>query len=478
MDQDWAWEEWKGAVELEVRVRGSMADLCARLAAQPGLSFSAAAGSAGRQAFARLGSLVPTGAPEVGAAAPTGNPPEWTPSPEPAPLLAGHVAQTVARCRAYPWVLVAQDTTEFHFPHTPIPIAAGGLGPTNTEPRKRGMFGHAALALSPAGLPLGVLSLALWSRDPAAHGQRTTRKQRPTAQKESQKWLAGVAAVEAALPPEQPVVLLQDREGDVFDLLAQSRRPQTFLLLRAAQDRKVQWQTPTGETASGRLFIVAATAPVLGSLAVRVPRRLGQEAETATLTLRAVQLTVCAPQPAPGAHRATPQLVTVVHAHETTPPAGQSPIEWVLVTTLPLSTGAEVAEAVGYYACRWRIERLHYVLKSGLQVEAAQHERRTTLDRALALYYLVAWRLLWLTYLGRISPAHPATEAFAPAELRILGHVTRRPVGTLGEAVLALGVLGGYTPHRSALPPGVKVLWRGYRRLQAALLGYRAREAE
>lgn len=475
MELDWASQELKYATALEARVRGSIADVCAALAAAPGVSFTAAAGERGRQAVTRLGSVVSrTSEPP---AAEAGAAPAWSPSPEPARLLAGHVVQTAARCSAYPLVLAAQDTTELHFPHSRIPLVAAGLGPTSTEPHKRGMLAHATLALSPEGLPLGVLDLALWSRDPDEFGQRAQRKQRATLQKESQKWLHGVAAVEAALPAAQPVLVIQDREGDVFALLAQPRREATTLLLRAAQDRKVTWLAGDGSRQQGRLFSVVAHGSVFGALTVQVPRRKGQEEEQATLELRALQLEVRPPQSWRVAERPPAQLVTVIQALEVAPPAGQPPIRWVLVTTHAVATAADVVQMVGYYACRWRIERLHYVLKCGLDVEAAQHARRPALDQALALFYLVAWRLLWLTYLGRLAPTLPATTVFSAVELQILGHATRRPVSTLGAAVVALGVLGGYTPYRSALPPGAKVLWRGYRRLHDAQLGYGAAQA-
>lgn len=367
MDPDWASRELRYATALDVRVRGSIADVCAALAAAPGVAFSAAAGTDGRQAFGRLGppvKKVPEWPEDTAEPAPESAPadPEvapWRPSSEPARLLAGHVVQTVERCRAYPLVLAAQDTTELHFPHSRIPLAAAGLGPTSTEPHKRGMLAHSTLALSPEGLPLGVLDLALWSRDPEEFGQSAQRNQRATAQKESQKWLHGVTAVEAALPPEQPVLVIQDREGDVFAWLAQLRRENTHLLFRAAQDRKVAWRDADGAAQQGRLFAVAAASPVCGTLTVQIPRRKGQDEEQATLELRAVQLHVCAPQNWAKADRPPAQLVTVIQALEVAPPAGQPAIRWVLVTTHPVARPADVVQMVGYYACRWRIERLH-----------------------------------------------------------------------------------------------------------------------
>lgn len=477
MENDWAWWELKGAPDLDVRQRGSMADLCERLAAQPGLSFSAAAGTAGRQAFGRLGTWAgATGEVEaLGAAA---SPSESGSGLGADALLAGHRQQTAQRSTAYPLVLVAQDTTEFQFPASTIPTGEAGLGPTSRAAASRGLLSHSALALSPQGLPLGLVHLALWARDPASHGQRSLRRQRELADKESHKWLEGVTAVEACFPAEQPVLVIQDREGDVFGLLAQTRRPQTFLLLRAAQNRKVQWLTPAGERTTALLFAAAAASPVVGEVTVHLPRRRDPEDTAATLELRVTQLEVQVPRHARAGTVRVAQTVTVVRARELTPPPGEAAIEWVLVTTLPVETPAQAAEVVGYYACRWRIERLHYVLKSGLQVEAGQYETRATLERALALYYLVAWRLLWLTYLGRVAPERAAEAVLTAAELQVLRHATRRSVHTVGEAILALGVLGGYTPYRRALPPGAKVLWRGYQRLQAALLGYRARQEE
>lgn len=496
MDPDWAGKEFKKATALDCRTRGTVADLVERLVTYSEKPFSVAAGEAGRQVFWRLGrrtlpSAEPVGPPEAGCL-PLPEAEGATPAVAaggetgqrlgPAQLLAGHFYQTAQRSQEYPLVLVAQDTTELHFPHTTIPCEAGGLGPTGTERNKRGLFAHSALALSPDGLPLGLLHLALWSRDPAAHGQGAQRRSREVAEKESQRWLDGVAAVEATLPVEQPVVVIQDREGDIFALLSQPRRAQTFLLVRAAQDRKVEWQSAPGRSERSRLFTVAAAGSLVGNLTVRVPRRQGQDEAQATLEIRVSRMEVQPPSRLTVAERkrldAAPVAVTVIRAHEPAPPRGAPAIEWVLVTTLPVETAADAVQVVGYYALRWRIERLHFVLKSGTKVEQSQQQSRAALERALALYYLVAWRLLWLTYLARIAPELPATVVFTHAEIRILARGSRKPVKTIASAVRALAILGGYVPYRSALPPGVKVLWRGSLELRAALFGYETRDEE
>src|SRR5687768_7248676 len=186
MDMAWACTEMAGAHVFDGRRITSLTRICEKLAMNTGVSFSAALGSDSRQAAHRIFEqpmITPTG------------------------LLAGHVAQTAARCRAYPLVLVAQDTTAFDFsshPHTT------GLGPTNDATTGWGLFGHGALALTPEGEPLGLLHLDLWARDPAEHGKKHTRQRKRTEQKESRKWGDSHAAVEAALPDGPQVLLIQD----------------------------------------------------------------------------------------------------------------------------------------------------------------------------------------------------------------------------------------------------------------------------
>ena len=64
------------------------------------------------------------------------------------------------------------------------------------------------------------------------------------------------------------------------------------------------------------------------------------------------------------AHRSatTPSAppLTVVLAREIAPPDGIEPIEWLLVTTLAVTTAADAERIVTWYRSRWRIERFHF----------------------------------------------------------------------------------------------------------------------
>jgi len=455
MHEEWARQEMNGAAVGDRRSRRSLAELCARLAAQPQASFSAACGPAGRQAARRLFRR-----PDTSVQA----------------LLTGHYAQTAQRAAAHSLILVAQDTTSFDFSAHPT---VTGRGPIDAHPQRHGLLAHAALALTPAGEPLGLLHLACWRRSVAAHGTTRTRRQRHPSEKESQKWGAGLAGVEAAWPtsPTAPTVLLiQDREGDVFAFLAAPRRPRTHLLIRAAQARKVQvpGTTPDPTSASsGTLLAVAAAAPVVGQLTVTVAAKRGREERTAVLTLRATAVTLLPPRHAKAGEPREPQLVWVVRATEVHPPAGEAGLDWVLVSTLPIADETGARQLVQYYALRWRIERLHYTLKSGCEVEELQHDTAEALEKALALYYVVAWRLLWLTYTARATPERPAAELLAPEEVAVLRRATKQAVETAPQAVRAIARLAGWRGYRSAPDPGVKMLWQGLRRLTDLVEGWR-----
>jgi hypothetical protein len=128
---------------------------------------------------------------------------------------------------------------------------------------------------------------------------------------------------------------------------------------------------------------------------------------------------------------------------------------------------------MGYYTRRWTIERFHYTLKSGLRVERFQIDDAQSLEQALAVCFVVAWQLLWLTHLAREDPEGPATEVLTADELQVLSAAERRPIGTRRQVIRALAKLGGFPGNPSAGEPGVKTLWLGLTRFASMVQGWR-----
>jgi hypothetical protein len=463
MATEWAAAEMKGAKLGDQRQVKSVIRICAAVAAQPDLSLSAACGPAVRQAAHRIFKHEDT---TVEA------------------LLAGHFEETAQRAADLPLVLIAQDTTAFVYGQSQIV----GLAPINQKTTSQALYGHSALALTPGGTPLGVWHLSLWGAVDEAKSSAEGRK-RAREDKASWKWFEGLEAVAARLPTGCEGLLIQDRESDIFDFLAEKRPPRLHLLLRAAQNRRVEYEraeagVSAGETRTerGLLFDVAAGAPLLGHCRVTVaakPASGGKPAQPtrqAELAVRATEVQVQRP------HKHTETAlagvsVWLLEASEVNPPEGVEPLRWVLLTTLPLPDLEAACRVLGYYSRRWLIERLHYTLKSGLGAEKLQIDDAVSLAHALALYYVIAWRLLFLTHTAREHPDAPATTVLATDEVAVLEAFIGKPIRTAAEAVLAVACLGGYEHYQNAPPPGVKTLWRGQVRLDGMRLGWQLAHA-
>ena len=309
-------------------------------------------------------------------------------------------------------VLLIQDTTSLNYTsHT----ATTGLGPIGTAKQQaQGFFVHTCLAASTAGTPLGLAAQYLWARDPEAVGSAQQRRGREWAEKESYRWLTVEAASRAGIPDTVETVTIADAEADIFALFAAPRPPQAHLLIRVAQpQRRLEDGQVLGET--------AAAAPVWGHYTVPLQARATRPARTAVCTLRVCPVTLRPPvsQP-PGRPYREPVRLTALWVEETQPPAGQEPLQWLLLTTLPVASFLEAATYVGYYSLRWLIEQYHFVLKTGCHVEQLQLQGEDRLERAAATACLVAVRLLWLTYLAREQPEAPCTVAFSEPEWQAL----------------------------------------------------------
>lgn len=383
-------------------------------------------------------------------------------------ILEPHREATLERIAQHPVVLIAQDTTELDFtPHAPR-----GAGPL-TSPNRRGFLDHTSLAMTPQRLPLGVVDFDLYARSDEGFGESKKRQYEPLETKETFRWLQGYrqACAVARAVPETQVVSVADCEGDLYEVFleAQQAGGEAEYVVRAGKNRSLTERDPeAGDAAYVKLRDAIAEAPALGNEQLELGRTPQRKARTAPVEIRAQAVQIKAPY---RRHERLPNLtLNVVWVREVDPPEGVEPLDWLLITSLPIDSLEQVLQVVDYYAVRWTIEVYFRVLKTGCRVEEIQLETEARLRPCLMLYRIIAWRVLYLTILGRECPDLPCDVVFTAAEWMAVYRIVRQSdppedPPPLSEFLRILAVLGGYNDRRNERPPGPQSIWIGLRRM-------------
>lgn len=390
----------------------------------------------------------------------------------PEKVLEPHRDATLDRVKQFPVVLCIQDTTELDYTSKP---QIQGLGPLTYE-SGLGLYIQPTLAVTPERLCLGVVDQWTWVRDPEEHGgkNRQHRLKRSIEEKESFRWVEGYRRVcdwQSTLP-ETRLVYVADRDSDLYELFEAGQSGEADWLIRGQQDRALVGGTPLWQSLR-EAEIVGTLEFDLAAAPQRAKRRVVQTLRTARVKLR----------PPYRPDKKLPVLeVTAILAREEEPPAGVEPVEWLLLTNLPVQSAQEAQEKVQWYLCRWQIEIYFRILKSGCKVEDLQLQERDRLEVALALYMIVAWRVLFLLMLGRTTPEISCEVALAPEEWKAVYLVTQKKKPPhqppwLQEMLVMIAQLGGFLARKGDGLPGPKALWIGLQRTRDFVLALEAREA-
>ena len=287
-------------------------------------------------------------------------------------VLKPHVEATYKRVEQEDFVLIVQDTTELDLTRPQQQVK--GAGPMDCDAR-RGAFFHPMVAFSFAGVALGLVGHKTWAREalkklPASE-KCDERRKTPIEEKESFRWLEGLDASKrtAQACTETTCVCVGDSEADIYELFvahAQSNTTNLHLLVRAGQNRNTtgddDWKDQVRKAAKIGTQSVCIRAREAKIDIKPSARTASREARTAELEIRKTTIEVARPIHA-SAKLPKHLTVNVVLCEETNPPAGEQPICWMLVTTLPIETDEDVQRIIRSYCIRWQIEanHAHYV---------------------------------------------------------------------------------------------------------------------
>ena len=313
-------------------------------------------------------------------------------------ILAPHRGRTLRRMQGERTVLCVQDGTDLTFAEYPGCAGLGLIGTNATPQGTRRLHMHSTMALSTEGIPLGVPQIQFEAPD--GRGQRGQPPEEPN----TSRWIRSLrecAALAARLKGTRAVSVM-DRKGDARAVFEEQRELRRVEVLVRARHKRVlgerRWRLfdRVRQQRAGKELVIE-----IQPLSARRDTRR-QEARTASVSLR--WRTVELPGRSP---RKGPLPLQLVHVWEEEPPEGAEPVEWYLITTLPVDSSEAAERILNWYRLRWRITGWHRILKTGCKVEYLGHRTRERIQRAVTIKAVIAWRLAAMTLLGQETPELP-----------------------------------------------------------------------
>lgn len=381
------------------------------------------------------------------------------------------------------YVVCIQDTTEINLSsHSRRINKDDFIGTTNAKNSQGlGFFLHPSLVLDAQnGTPYGYAAIKVWNR-PLKFSSKFERgyNKLPIEEKESYKWLEVSKNTQSSLKNIVPsMVIVQDREGDIYEQFATIPDATTELLVRARTDRKLKDKT--------NLFSNLATEPALGSYKIEVDAcaKTKRKKRTATIEIRYKEVELKRPKNV--SKSIAPSLkLYFIEASETGYNA-KDKICWRLLTTMHVENVEIAKNCIEWYSWRWTIEEVFKILKKeGYNIEASELEYASSVRKLSLLIMEVVLKL----FLMRLAYAEPELEissksCFTSDEEEFLEHQIENLEGKtekqknpykqkdLKRYVWVIARLGGWKGYESKRHPGITTLWIGLKYFKSAMEGW------
>ena len=336
-----------------------------------------------------------------------------------------------------------------------------GLG--YSSEKTLGINSHNCVLFTPVGVPIGLMEQRVSTRlEGKSEKSDHEKRSRPIEEKESYRWLETMKTAAANAPEGVTLIHIADREGDIYELYALAEQTGERFVIRATHNRR--------STEDTLIMDELSESAVAGKVKVVIPenhKTKAKERET-VLSVRYKSFDVKKPHFLNREKKLPPSLtLNLISVTEENAPEGAEPIEWLLMTNLELDTVEDAIQVVDYYRQRWKIERFHFVLKSGCEIEKIQQRSVDAIELVLLMYSIIAIHIMMLTYTARTAPDTPCSLIFSDDEWKTLyraATLTREAPSepySIADAVRFVAKLGGFVGSPSDGPPGLKVIWLG-----------------
>jgi hypothetical protein len=392
-------------------------------------------------------------------------------------IISEHCKRTKIRADYLDTILAIQDTCYISYNNHP---KTEGL--CQIRGNVKGLVMHTTFGVTPVGEPIGILHQKIWSREPDLKKSRNYRLI-PIEEKEPFKWIEALRESIRLLSSSQKqkkVISIADREADIFEFIDEHRKLNASFIIRAKADRSVNKETRRSKTKETLWGYLEKTKPST-LIEVEVPKKKGQPKRIAKVAVAFNKVIFQPPTNKTKDRNGVLESlkVNVVFAKEVDPPQNVEPLEWMLLTDLPVENEEDALQIVAFYKIRWSIEEYHKILKSGCTVEECRFKTAERLIRYIALMSIIAWRLYYITHVARSrGDDADCTTILAEYEWKALylkmssTKILPDKPPTIAQVIRWIAKLGGFLGRKNDNNPGITVIWRGWTRLTEIVDAY------
>ncbi|MFD2323574.1 IS4 family transposase [Mucilaginibacter galii] len=376
-------------------------------------------------------------------------------------------------------VLAIQDTTEIDLGrHYNRINKSSGIGTLDGGfERHIGFKVHPSLVLDACtGFPLGYSEIRVWER-PFEQPLKRERnyQQQSIEEKESYKWFDTSNRTKLCLKQAEAVIIIQDREGDIFEQFVTVADEKTYLLVRSRVNRKLD--------NAGKLWDELDRSTLLGSYMIQIDAdsRSKEPARQAEIEVRSIKASVCSPS-----KNSPPLTLYAVEAREVNSSA-KEPVLWRLLTNWSVESYDQAKLIIEWYGCRWVIEEVFRSLKKGgFNIEQSEIESGWAIRKLCIMLLDTVLKIMQMQIAYHMPEGcdpgiticfdHEQQECLAVMNKKAEGktQALRNPFNPreLRWATWVIARNGGWKGYRSQQPPGMTTIWRGLQRFYDVLDGW------
>jgi hypothetical protein len=386
-------------------------------------------------------------------------------------IVSPHWSQTYHEATQSSRTLLLADITEMDYS---THKAVKGLAPIGNSREDLGFSLHTVLAMNPQTKQLlGCLTQEPFLRKLAP--ERETKAERRKRERESQVWARSVQHI-GRVPQNCQWIYVADSGSDIYTFWQTCEDLGYDFALRVAQDRVIEIAAEDALEDCDEKYLktLARALPATAARFLSVPAHEHQPKREVFLQMSFQKVHIQPPVHGDCLHK-TDLVAWVIRVWETHPPQGQEPLEWILLTTVPILCPADAWEVVQWYRWRWILEDFHKALKTGCRMEQRFLQRVEALCKLVAILTPIALRLLLIRQAAQQTQDIPAAQVVSQEVIGVVIHLDprHREIVTAKQLWHAIARLGGYLDRTCDGPPGWQTLWKGWMRVMHTLQGVR-----